>query len=214
MTETANPALYAAQARTPPVIVTADPADCSFQFNPTGTAKFTSPLRRRQGGCWPAPSVKYDGHRAGRRTSATVKIGGQAADRRPTIRDFAKKLCSGADGRRLPCRRQSRASSRSQIEPKDGLANFAKMFDIFDGADAHADRHSDHPGDLRDDGLRPDRGGAGRVLPDPHPLLRPVAAVSHRQRLVRRPAAGNLVRHGGADRRSSTSACGIRSWSR
>ncbi|MFC3058135.1 MFS transporter [Paenirhodobacter populi] len=40
LTHTANPALYAAQQTQ--VIVTADPNDCSFQFNPTGTAKFTS----------------------------------------------------------------------------------------------------------------------------------------------------------------------------
>ncbi|HEY0212769.1 MAG TPA: MFS transporter [Paenirhodobacter sp.] len=40
LTHTANPALYAAQQTQ--VIVNADPADCSFQFNPTGTAKFSS----------------------------------------------------------------------------------------------------------------------------------------------------------------------------
>ncbi|MGB8815297.1 MAG: MFS transporter [Paracoccaceae bacterium] len=40
LTQTANPVLYAAQQTE--VTVTADPADCSFQFNPTGTAKFTS----------------------------------------------------------------------------------------------------------------------------------------------------------------------------
>ncbi len=41
LTETANPALAAAQAKNK-VTVTADPAECSFQFNPTGVAKFTS----------------------------------------------------------------------------------------------------------------------------------------------------------------------------
>ena len=41
ITETANPALAHAQ-QTVEVNVTADPATCSFQFNPTGTAKFTS----------------------------------------------------------------------------------------------------------------------------------------------------------------------------
>ena len=40
LTKTANPALYAAHQTA--VTVTADPADCSFQFNPTGTAKFTN----------------------------------------------------------------------------------------------------------------------------------------------------------------------------
>ena len=39
LTKVANPALHAAQQTV--VTVTADPADCSFQFNPVGTAKFT-----------------------------------------------------------------------------------------------------------------------------------------------------------------------------
>lgn len=42
LTHYANPALEAAQARSP-VTVIADPATCSFQFNPVGTASFTTP---------------------------------------------------------------------------------------------------------------------------------------------------------------------------
>ncbi|MBL0946073.1 MAG: MHS family MFS transporter [Hydrogenophaga sp.] len=41
ITQLANPALHAAQQNTKVTII-ADKADCSFQFNPTGTAKFTS----------------------------------------------------------------------------------------------------------------------------------------------------------------------------
>jgi MFS family permease len=41
ITALANPALNAAQQNTK-VTVVADPGECSFQFNPTGTAKFTS----------------------------------------------------------------------------------------------------------------------------------------------------------------------------
>lgn len=41
LTEAANPALAAAQAANK-IVVTADPTECSFQFNPTGTKKFTS----------------------------------------------------------------------------------------------------------------------------------------------------------------------------
>ncbi|MBK7596293.1 MAG: MFS transporter [Gemmatimonadetes bacterium] len=41
LTHYANPALEAAQLRAP-VTVAADPADCSVQFNPVGTSKFTS----------------------------------------------------------------------------------------------------------------------------------------------------------------------------
>jgi MFS family permease len=42
ITHYANPALEAAQAGSP-VTVVADPGSCSFQFNPTGTSKFTRP---------------------------------------------------------------------------------------------------------------------------------------------------------------------------
>ena len=40
LTKTANPALYAAHQTQ--VVVTANEADCSFQFNPTGTVKFSN----------------------------------------------------------------------------------------------------------------------------------------------------------------------------
>lgn len=40
LTQVANPALYAAQETA--VTVTADPENCSFQFNPVGTAKFNN----------------------------------------------------------------------------------------------------------------------------------------------------------------------------
>ncbi len=41
LTQAANPALYKAQTNVT-ATVTADPKDCNFQFNPTGTAKFTT----------------------------------------------------------------------------------------------------------------------------------------------------------------------------
>ncbi|MFN7220547.1 MAG: MFS transporter [Burkholderiales bacterium] len=41
LTHYANPALKTAQQQSP-ITVVADPAQCSFQFNPTGTAKFTT----------------------------------------------------------------------------------------------------------------------------------------------------------------------------
>ncbi len=41
ITEYANPMLHKAQQEAH-VVIKADPADCSFQFNPTGTSKFTS----------------------------------------------------------------------------------------------------------------------------------------------------------------------------
>ncbi|MET0509781.1 MAG: MFS transporter [Burkholderiaceae bacterium] len=41
LTQAANPAIFEAQQKSP-VTVLADPADCHFQFDPTGTRKFTS----------------------------------------------------------------------------------------------------------------------------------------------------------------------------
>src|SRR5690606_18840178 len=41
LTHYGNPAIEAA-AQTSPVVVTADPSTCTFQFNPVGTSKFTT----------------------------------------------------------------------------------------------------------------------------------------------------------------------------
>jgi MFS family permease len=53
-----------------------------------------------------------------------------------------------------------------------------------------------HPRALRDDGLRSDRGAAGRAVPDADPLHVDVAALSYRQWLVRRLPADRGVRDG------------------
>jgi MFS family permease len=73
LTEAANPDLARAQA-TNKVTVTADPKECSFQFNPTGTAKFTSSCdiaKQRLAGA----SVSYDNVEAPAGTPATIKVG-------------------------------------------------------------------------------------------------------------------------------------------
>ncbi|QAZ39124.1 MFS transporter [Methylibium sp. Pch-M] len=73
LTEAANPDLAAAQAKNK-VLVHADPAECSFQFNPTGTVKFTSSCDIAKQ-VLAAGSVSYDNvpHAAG--TPATITIG-------------------------------------------------------------------------------------------------------------------------------------------
>ena len=73
ITHYANPALEAALVNAP-VVVTADPADCQFQFNPTGTKKFTSScdiIKAKLA----AASVAYSNEAAPPGTVATVKIG-------------------------------------------------------------------------------------------------------------------------------------------
>ena len=75
ITHFANPKLEAALANAP-VTVTADPAECSFQFNPTGVQKFTT-------GCDTIKaalvglSVNYTNVTAPAGTVASVKIGDQ-----------------------------------------------------------------------------------------------------------------------------------------
>ncbi|MGE8321008.1 MAG: MFS transporter [Comamonas sp.] len=69
----ANPDLAAAQARSQ-VVVVADPAECSFQFNPTGTSKFTSSCDIAKQ-LLSASSVSYENEVAPAGTPAAVKIG-------------------------------------------------------------------------------------------------------------------------------------------
>ena len=73
LTEAANPDLAKAQA-TNKVVVTADPAECSFQFNPTGTVKFTSScdIAKQQ---LAAASVSYENVVAPAGTPAQIKVG-------------------------------------------------------------------------------------------------------------------------------------------
>jgi MFS family permease len=73
LTKAANPALHAAQ-QSSKVFVAADPAECSFQFNPTGTAKFTSSCDIAKQ-VLAASSVSYENTVAAAGTVASIKIG-------------------------------------------------------------------------------------------------------------------------------------------
>ncbi len=73
LTHYGNPAIETAAA-TSPVVVTADPATCSFQFNPVGTSKFTTSCdivksALAKGG------VPYSNQAAAAGTIASVKVG-------------------------------------------------------------------------------------------------------------------------------------------
>jgi MFS family permease len=73
LTEAANPELAKAQAANK-VVVVADPERCSFQFNPTGVAKFTSScdIAKQQ---LASRSVSYDNEASATGTVAQIKIG-------------------------------------------------------------------------------------------------------------------------------------------
>ena len=73
LTHYANPALEAAQISAP-VVVSADPAECQFQFNPTGTKKFTSSCDIAKAKL-AASSVNYQNEKAPAGTIASIKIG-------------------------------------------------------------------------------------------------------------------------------------------
>ena len=72
LTATANPMLH--HAHQTEVVVTADPADCSFQFNPTGTVKFTNAcdIAKSKLYSFAVNSTTVDGP-AG--SGATIKVG-------------------------------------------------------------------------------------------------------------------------------------------
>jgi len=76
LTHFVNPKLERALASAP-VTVTADPAECSFQFNPVGTAKFTTSCDIAKSALV-TRSVNYQNVAAPAGTVASVKIGEQS----------------------------------------------------------------------------------------------------------------------------------------
>ena len=74
LTQTANPALAEAQARTP-VVVVADPAECSLQFDPVGKAAFASSCDIAKSVLANA-GVSYDNQAGPVGSKAQVKVGG------------------------------------------------------------------------------------------------------------------------------------------
>ncbi|WP_370674336.1 MFS transporter [Pleomorphomonas sp. PLEO] len=87
ITHYANPALEQAVASSP-VTVVADPNECSFQFNPVGTSKFTTSCDVAKAALVKA-GVPYENETAAAGTPATVKIGATAV---------AFGTAAGADG--------------------------------------------------------------------------------------------------------------------
>ena len=178
MAEVANPALSQAH-ETVQVVVVADPADCSFQFNPVGTAKFANSCDVAKGALSRA-SVVYSQEVAAPGTPAIIRIGDQTIS--ATSATFAKDLAGALTSVGYPA-----ASNPSVVK-------LAHPWDVFRPQPFTLVLILRVPGDTGHHGLRPDRRRAGRTVPDPDPLHVDVAAVSHRQRLVRRAVAGHRVR--------------------
>jgi MFS family permease len=126
MTATANPALYAAQENTQVTIIS-DPADCSFQFNPTGTAKFTTSCDIAKA-LLARNSVNATTINAPGGTIARVRI----ADKEFSAKDpgFAKDVGAALTAAGYPGA-DNLSLVRIPIDPKAGFTNFAQMFDVF-----------------------------------------------------------------------------------
>jgi len=86
LTQAANPDLYAAQEKSH-VVVQADKAECSFQFNPTGTVKFTSScdIAKQK---LASSSVSYT-NEATPGQSAVIKVGENSIKVVPSAEDIA-----------------------------------------------------------------------------------------------------------------------------
>jgi MFS family permease len=100
LTHYTNPALEAATAQSP-IVVIADPAECSFQFNPVGTAKFTSSCDIAKSALSRA-GLNYENVAAPAGTIAQIKVGdtvvntfdGRAADAKEQGLAFDKTLAA------------------------------------------------------------------------------------------------------------------------
>jgi MFS family permease len=139
MSHQANPALSGAWEKVK-VTVVADKDDCSFQFNPTGTVKFTNSCDILKAAL-ARLSVNYSTENGPAGKPAVVRIGDTeiaAYDVAKLSGDAAKTVPAAfnkALGDALTKAGYPAASNPSvvkiAIEPKDGLSNFAKLFDIF-----------------------------------------------------------------------------------
>ena len=110
LTKAANPDLYAAQAASK-VVVVADPAECSFQFNPTGTKKFTSSCdiaKQRLANA----SVSYTNEEAAAGTPAVIKVGDTVVNVKYAAEDIAAAKAKA----------EEKLAALNAAEPKDEKA--------------------------------------------------------------------------------------------
>ena len=139
MTKVANPALYEAQQKTK-IVVTADPDQCSFQFNPTGTSKFTSSCDVTKA-LLARSSATYSTVTGAAGTQTKVRIG------ETELQSYDVAKLTGDEVKSVPAAFSKSVNAALQtagypgannptlvkipIEPKEGLWNFVKMFDIW-----------------------------------------------------------------------------------
>ena len=174
LTNAVNPVLEQALEKSP-VVVTADPSEMLLPVQPDGHSELHQLVRCRQVLPGSQFGLNYSNVSAPAGTVASIKIGDKV------ITSFDKgKAGPTAAAQEKAFNDAATAGIRAAGYPAS--ADPAKVNTPVVILDP------DHPRALCDDGLRPDRGHAGPALPDPHPLLGHVAAVSYRQRVVWRPS--------------------------
>ncbi len=128
MTRAGNPALADAQASSP-VIVTADPASCSLQFDPVGKATFASSCDIVKGYLTNA-GVSYDNRAAPAGAVATVTVGDQTVagrDGRGLDKDGLKALRTSVEGELSAALRAHGYPEKADPARTDMLAMFGIM---------------------------------------------------------------------------------------
>ena len=161
-----NPKLEAALAAAP-VTVIADPSECSFQFNPVGTAKFTTSCDIAKSALV-TRSVNYQNEVAPAGTKASVKVGEQTIS--TTAPDFAKQLGDAITKHGYP----------PSADPKE--INYVMTVILLTILVIYVTLV-----------YAPIAAWLVELFPTRIRYSRPVAALSHRQRLVRRLPAGHRV---------------------
>ena len=177
----ANPALAEASARTP-VVVIADPADCSLQFDLVGKAAFVSSCDIAKSFLANA-GVSYENQAAPAGSIATVKIGG--------VTVIVDQRAGAAQG-------PGQAGQDRGRRPSEGGAESRWLSGQGRPRRPQLRGHVRHPDGLRGRRHRPVRPPGrlpGRAVPDQDPLHRHVAALQYRHGLDRRLPADHRLRH-------------------
>lgn len=171
LTHYANPAIDQA-SRQSPISVVADPATCTFQFDPVGKATFDSPCDKVKTFLVKS-GLPYSTVAAPAGSDVRIRVG------ETEIAGFdAEAMAAAVKAAGYP-----QQADGSQVNKPMVIAIIFALVLISTLC------------------YGPLAALIGRTVPDPHPLFLAVPAVPHRQRLVRRLPAHGLVRPGGVHRR-------------
>ncbi len=187
LTHLANPALEQAQ-RTTPVVVVADPARCSVQFDILGRAKFATSCDIAKSALADA-GVSYANQAAPAGAVAVARIGAVSVVSREAGA-LEPSGGQGGAGRHRPADREG--AERRRLSRAGGSGAGQLLGPV---------RHPDDLRDRRDRALWSAGGMPGRALSDPGALHRPFPALPPGHRLGRRLRAGDRAGDRGRHRR-------------